>query len=51
MLALRKIYSTPPSVHADLEPELSGLVHACVGDVAGRPTAGGLADRIYALVG
>ncbi|GAA4220346.1 serine/threonine protein kinase [Streptosporangium album] len=51
LLTLRKVYSTSPSVHADLEPELSELVHACIGDVAKRPTARGLADRIYALVG
>ncbi|ACZ88632.1 serine/threonine-protein kinase [Streptosporangium roseum] len=50
LLTLRKVYSTPPSVHADLEPELSELVHACIGDAAKRPTAGGLADRLYALV-
>ncbi|MDP9844503.1 serine/threonine-protein kinase [Streptosporangium lutulentum] len=50
LLTLRKVYGTPPSVDADLEPELSGLVHACLGDEAERPTAGGVADRLYELL-
>ncbi|MFJ2032627.1 serine/threonine-protein kinase [Streptosporangium sp. NPDC087985] len=51
LLTLRKVYSTPPSVRTDMEPQLSELVHACIGDVAKRPTARELADRLSALVG
>ncbi|GAA3101974.1 serine/threonine-protein kinase [Streptosporangium carneum] len=50
LLTLRKVYATPPSVNGDLEPELSELVQACIGDAAKRPTARGVADRLYALL-
>jgi hypothetical protein len=50
LLTLRKVYGTPPLVHADLQPELSELVQACLGDVAKRPTAKGVADRLYELL-
>jgi serine/threonine protein kinase len=49
LLTLRKVYSTPPKVRPDLEPEIAELVHACIGDVAKRPTAAGVADRLYTL--
>ncbi|MEV8637458.1 serine/threonine-protein kinase [Streptosporangium sp. NPDC051023] len=50
LLTLRKVYATQPSVNGDLEPELAELVQACIGDVAKRPTARGVADRLYALL-
>ncbi|WP_326639197.1 serine/threonine protein kinase [Streptosporangium sp. NBC_01755] len=50
LLTLRKVYSTSPSIDPGLEPELSDLVQACLGDVAKRPTARGVADRLYALL-
>ncbi|MFD0664160.1 protein kinase domain-containing protein [Thermocatellispora tengchongensis] len=49
LLTLRKVYSTPPEVRPDLDPEVAELVHACIGDAAKRPTASGVADRLYAL--
>ncbi|MFB9888205.1 serine/threonine-protein kinase [Planobispora takensis] len=50
LLTLRKINSTAPSVVGDLGPELAELVQTCIGDAAKRPTARGVADRIYALL-
>ncbi|MFC4587155.1 protein kinase domain-containing protein [Sphaerisporangium corydalis] len=49
LLTLRKVYSTPPVIGPELEPELSDLVGACIGDAAKRPTAFGLADSLYRL--
>ncbi|MEU8271994.1 protein kinase [Sphaerisporangium sp. NPDC049002] len=49
LLTLRKVYITPPSIRPELEPELAELVSSCIGDVAKRPTAFGLADRLYQL--
>ncbi|GIH76927.1 serine/threonine-protein kinase [Planobispora longispora] len=50
LLTLRKINSIAPSIDTGLEPELAELVGVCIGDVAKRPTARGVADRIYALL-
>ncbi|WP_329079293.1 MULTISPECIES: serine/threonine-protein kinase [unclassified Streptosporangium] len=50
LLTLRKVYSTTPSIDPGLEPELSDLVQACLGDTAKRPTARGVADRLYSLL-
>ncbi|GAA3817575.1 hypothetical protein GCM10022226_42710 [Sphaerisporangium flaviroseum] len=49
LLTLRRVYSTTPSIRPELEPELSELVGSCIGDLAERPTASGLADRLYRL--
>ncbi|MFF4992880.1 serine/threonine-protein kinase [Streptosporangium saharense] len=51
LLTLRKVNTTPPSVSGDLEPGLADLVLACIGEPARRPTARGVADRLYALLG
>ncbi|MBG0833027.1 serine/threonine protein kinase [Planomonospora sp. ID67723] len=50
LLTLRKINSTPPEVRGELGPELEDLVRSCIGDAVKRPTARGVADRIYALI-
>ncbi|GLW08230.1 hypothetical protein Misp01_33600 [Microtetraspora sp. NBRC 13810] len=50
LLTLRKVYSTPPMVNPDLDPEVAEVVHACIGDLAKRPTAANLADRLQAMV-
>ncbi|GGL17091.1 serine/threonine-protein kinase [Planomonospora parontospora] len=50
LLTLRKVNSTPPSIRGDLEPELADLVGSCIGEAAGRPTAGEVADRLHALL-
>jgi serine/threonine protein kinase len=49
LLTLRKVSSTPPRVSDDADPAVAELVRACIGDVAKRPTAAGLADRLYQL--
>ncbi|MEO3814468.1 serine/threonine-protein kinase [Sphaerisporangium sp. B11E5] len=49
LLTLRKIYSTPPSLHPDLQPDLTALITTCLAPNPKRPTAHTLADQLYRL--
>jgi serine/threonine protein kinase len=51
LLTLRKVYSTPARIREDLEPGVAELVRVCIGVPAGRPTASGVAARLYRLAG
>jgi serine/threonine protein kinase len=50
LLTLRTVHGTTPSIDPGLDPELSDLVRACLGDVVRRPTARDVADRLHALL-
>lgn len=49
VLTLRMVLSRQPRIADELDADVADLVHACVGDAAGRPTAGEVADRLKVL--
>lgn len=51
MRTFRIVVSTAPRVAAGADPGVAELVNACLGEPAGRPTAGEVADRVEKLAG
>lgn len=46
---LRQVLTSTPRAAAGLDSDVDALVGTCIGDVAARPTAGQVADRLEAL--